>query len=174
MNETLKEMVFGKSAKRCNQLYFELTHNDSLIPTKREEDGGYDIYPAFDEDYIKIRQGEIKMIPTGIKSAFPAEYVILLRERGSTGSKGWSLRAGVIDSGYRGEWFVAINNTTNKPMVIAKEPEQFDDERIIVRGYDKAIAQAIMTNAIHLPTSLVSDIDDFKSKRGDNKLGSTD
>jgi len=174
LNETLKEMVFGKNAKRCNQLYFQLIHDDALLPTKRDEDAGYDVYPAFDEDYIKIRQGEVKMIPTGIKSAFPSQYVMLLRERGSTGSKGWSLRAGVIDSGYRGEWFIAINNTTNKPMVIAKEPEKFDDERLIVRGYDKAIAQAVMTHAIDLPTKLVNDIDNFKSDRGDRKLGSTD
>ena len=155
-------------------LNIELIHPDAKLPTKRIEDGGYDIYPAFDSESLFIQPGEIELIPTGIKSAFPKEFVGLIRERGSTGSKGWSARAGVIDSGYRGEWFIAINNTTNKPKVITKTPSKFDENEYTIRDYNKAIAQVLFPRVTHLETQQVDNIDTFDSERGENKLGSTD
>ena len=71
------------------------------IPTKRVEDAGYDIYADFEEDYIIVPPHKTKMIPTGIASACDTDYCFILKERGSTGSKGIAQRCGVIDSGYR-------------------------------------------------------------------------
>ena len=93
---------------------------NAIIPSKRYEDMGFDIYACFDEDYITIKPHETKLIPTGITSSCSPEYGFLLKERGSTGSKGIALRAGVIDSGYRGEWFVGLTNTTDKVIFISK------------------------------------------------------
>ena len=93
---------------------------NAIIPSKRYEDMGFDIYACFDEDYIEIKPHETKLIPTGIASSCSPEYGFLLKERGSTGSKGIALRAGVIDSGYRGEWFVGVTNTTEEYMYISK------------------------------------------------------
>ena len=99
---------------------FAKVHPNAIIPSKRDEDMGFDIYACFDEDYIVINPHETKLIPTGIASACDSDYGFLLRERGSTGSKGIALRAGVIDSGYRNEWFVGVTNTTNKLLIISK------------------------------------------------------
>ncbi|MBQ8570293.1 MAG: dUTP pyrophosphatase [Kiritimatiellae bacterium] len=99
---------------------FAKVRPDAKIPSKRVEDMGFDIYACFDEDYIKIGPNETKLIPTGIASSCDAGYGFVLRERGSTGSKGIALRAGVIDSGYRNEWFVGLTNTTNCTLYISK------------------------------------------------------
>lgn len=103
-----------------NELIWAKVKPDAIIPTKRDEDAGYDIYPCFEEDYIIIPSHETKMIPTGIASAFTDDYVAILKERGSTGTKGMAQRCGVIDSGFRNEWLCPITNTTDKPIIISK------------------------------------------------------
>ena len=45
-------------------------HEDVILPTKRDEDGCYDLYAYFEEPAFTIPSGTIKLIPTGIKSAF--------------------------------------------------------------------------------------------------------
>ena len=107
-----------------NELYFAKVKDGATIPSKRVEDGGYDVYACFEEDYIVIQSHETKLIPTGLASAVSSDYVILLRERGSNGSKGIGQRAGVIDSGYRNEWFVPLTNTTTKTVTISKLPKE--------------------------------------------------
>ena len=97
---------------------------NAIIPSKRDEDMGFDIYACFNEDYIAINPHETKLIPTGIASSCDADYGFILKERGSTGSKGIAIRCGVLDSGYRGEWFVGLTNTTNHTLFITKLSEK--------------------------------------------------
>lgn len=148
------------------------------FPSKRKEDAGYDIYPYFSQQYIKIDPHQTVMIPTGLKSSLPKSYYIQLAERGSIGSKGAALRCGVIDSGYRGEWFVPITNTTNRLMFIAKDPEyikfHFGDD-CIVFPYAKAICQAIIMPSYNTKWRRVSSVafEKYESERGVGKLGSS-
>lgn len=107
-----------------NELLWAKVRPDSIIPTKRDEDAGYDIYPCFEEDLIVIPSHETKMISTGIASAFSENYVMILKERGSTGTKGIAQRCGVLDSGFRNEWFVPITNTSSKTLIISKITEE--------------------------------------------------
>lgn len=107
-----------------NDLYFAKLRPDAIIPTKRDEDAGYDIYPCFDEELLVIKPGETKLIPTGIASAFHKSKYIQIEERSSTGSKGIKKSAGVIDSGYRGEWKIAITNASNVSLIIGKPSEE--------------------------------------------------
>lgn len=92
----------------------------AVVPTRDPENAGFDVYACFDQGYMRIRPHETVMIPTGICSAFPLNLVGILKERGSTGTKGMEQRSGVIDSGYRGEWFVPITNGTNEDILIIK------------------------------------------------------
>mgnify|MGYP000734891585 FL=1 len=71
----------------------------AVIPTKRDEDAGFDIYADFEDDFIIIDPHTTTLIPTGIASACDVDYCFILKERGSTGSKGIAQRCGVIDSG---------------------------------------------------------------------------
>ena len=165
------------------KIVFSKVREDAKIPSKRVEDAGYDIYACFDEDYIVIEPSQSIFVPTGIASAFPNNYVALLRERGSTGSKQMALRCGVIDAGFRGEWKVAINNTSEQQIVIVKakfveeNPSHFENmkEYCTVYPYEKAIAQFIFTNAFHAEIIEIphEKLEQIKSERGTGMLGSS-
>lgn len=147
----------------------------AIIPSKRDEDAGYDIYACIDEDII-IPPNETVMVPTGIASAFDPGYVAILKERGSTGSKGIGLRCGVVDSGYRGQWFVALTNHTNKGIKLVVEERPASYLHGITYPVSKAIAQAVF---VAVPDSKVEEITpeelvNIKSERGAGKLGSSE
>lgn len=170
MNNTVKV----KFAKVCS---------DAIIPSKRDEDMGFDIYACFDEDYIVINPHETKLIPTGIASACDSGYGFLLFERGSTGSKGVARRCGVIDSGYRNEWFVGLTNTTNKVMFISKLSEAETYKKYygdimpesFVYPYSKAIVQALVAPVPKTEVEELSydDLKNIESERGMGALGSS-
>lgn len=180
---------------------FAKVRPNAIIPSKRDEDMGFDIYACFNEDYVVINPHETKLIPTGIASSCGAEYGFVLRERGSTGSKGIALRAGVIDSGYRNEWFVGLTNTTNKILYISKFDKRetikrdfqkseyagvLDDEYILLSDkeiddmmilypYSKAIAQALVIPVPEVNAEEISyeELENIPSERGFGALGSS-
>lgn len=162
---------------------FAKVRPDAIIPSKRDEDMGFDIYACFDEDYMVIRPHETKLIPTGIASACDPEYGFIVFERGSTGSKGIARRCGVIDSGYRNEWFIGLTNTTNKIMFISKLSEQetyndfYGDVMLesFVYPYSKAIAQALVTPVpkVKVEELAYGALQEIKSERGMGALGSS-
>lgn len=167
------------------KIYFAKTNPKAIIPSKREEDAGYDIYPCIDKDIV-IQPHTTVMIPTGIASACPNDYFFKLVERGSSGSKGIAQRCGVIDSGYRDTWFVPVTNTNDYPIVIPAEEDckyiKFSTDNykrtntyFIVYPFKKAIAQAILlpvpkTKIIEIP---YNDLMKIESERGIGKLGSS-
>lgn len=159
------------------KVYFAKMREGAVIPSKRVEDGAFDIYACFDEDYIEIAPQETKMIPTGLASAFSPLYVAILKERGSTGTKGMGQRAGVVDSGYRGEWFVPITNHNAQTLVIMKATcKAFEGrEDVIIYPYEKGISQCIMVEVPQLSTEEISyeALLEFKSERGAGCLGSS-
>ncbi|NRU52617.1 dUTP pyrophosphatase [Clostridium beijerinckii] len=162
-----------------NTLIFAKTSETAKIPTKDEENMGYDIYADFHEEYMLINPHETKMIPTGICSACSEDYAIVLKERGSTGTKGIAQRCGVIDSGYRGEWFVPITNTTNNPIaIIKKENEELIDDLSldhIIYPYEKAICQAVVLPVPKMNVKEISleELKSIPSKRGEGNRGSS-
>lgn len=158
-----------------NEVYFAKVKEGGQIPSKSREDMGYDIYACFDQEELTIQPGEIVLIPTGIASACSCKYGFLLQERGSTGTKGMAQRCGVIDSGYRGEWFVPINNTSNKTIIIKKNLQTPMNPDVTVYPYTKAICQAIVVGVPSMNVSEVSygDLLIISSDRGMGKLGSS-
>lgn len=176
-----EEMFADLVAIEENTILFARVNPKATIPSKEEENGGYDIYACFEEDFILIQPHEIKMIPTGIASAFDSKYVMILKERGSSGTKGMATRCGVIDSGYRGEWFVPINNTTNKSIIISKLSEEelksqgVDITSSIVYPYTKGICQAILVPVpkVEVREVPLDKLKGIKSQRGEGALGSS-
>lgn len=155
---------------------------DAKIPFKREEDAGYDIYGVFDEEFKLLKPGETYLTPTGIAVEIPQNWVLYIAERGSTGSKGIAKRAGIVDSGYRGEIFVALNNTSQKPIVFAKEEgmklAEFLEENNILKEettiypQSKAIAQALLLHVPHVEVEEVEELDST-SQRKEGIIGSS-
>lgn len=158
-------------------IYFAKVRDNAIIPSKRVEDGAFDIYACFEEAYKVIEPHQTLLISTGIASAFSSEYVAILKERGSTGTKGMGQRAGVVDSGYRGEWFVPITNHNNKPLIIMKEdcPEIENFKDAIIYPYEKAISQCMMVRVPQLSITEIAyeDLLKFESERGIGSLGSS-
>ena len=161
----------------ATKILFAKVKPDAIIPTKREEDAGFDIYSLFDEENIVINPHETKMIPTGLATAFDSKYVAILKERGSTGIKGIGQRSGVVDSGYRNEIFVPITNHNDKPLIITKETNQTTLEILaedyIIYPYSKAICQMILLELPQLQTKEISyeELKNIKSERGMTCLG---
>lgn len=102
------------------EIIFAKVKENAIIPSKEEENAGFDIYACWDgvekKDKI-IKPHTTKLIPTGIACALPINYYFQVEERGSTGSKGIKKSAGVVDSGYRGEIFIAISNVNDKYLI---------------------------------------------------------
>ena len=159
------------------KIKFAKIKDKAIIPSKRDEDAGYDIYACLDRPYMVIMPHETKMIPTGIASACDKDYCFILKERGSTGTKGIAQRCGIIDSGYRNEWFVPVTNTSNKLLIIGDEfkREEFEEYDVIFYPTTKAICQALI---ISVPSSEVEEVSydelvKISSERGMGALGSS-
>lgn len=103
-----------------NDLLFAKVKPNATIPSKDDENAGYDIYACFEEDYMVIPPHSTKLIPTGIATCVSNKYYLQVHERGSTGSKGMKYGAGVVDSSYRGEVFVCLNNINSVEIIISK------------------------------------------------------
>lgn len=163
--------------KAMVDIYFAKIKEDAQIPCKESENAGYDIYACFDEEYMVINPHETKIIPTGIKSAVCEDYYFQIFERGSTGTKGIGQRCGVIDSGYRGEWFIPVtNHNSDKSIVIAKEDANVSGfEDCIIYPYKKAICQAVLLPVPKTRVNIVSEeeIMAMESQRGEGALGSS-
>lgn len=157
---------------------FAKVRPSAKIPTKRDEDAGWDIYADFIEDWIEIPPHSNKLIPTGIASAYDPDWGIVLRERGSTGVKNLKVSAGVLDSGFRNEWFVCLYNGNDKPLCIAKylDGEQSpENKNAIIYPYSKAIAQMLVVPVpkVNIEEISYEDLQKIPSERGMGQLGSS-
>ncbi len=159
------------------KLYFAKLRPGAVIPSKREEDAGYDIYACFDEDYVIIPPHHTVRVSAGLVSAFSPDYYLQLQERGSTGTKGIAQRCGVIDSGFRNEWFIPMTNVNDKTVVIVKKEaaERFAGQDVILYPYEKAICQAVLLPVpkTEVVEKTVEEIRAMESLRGLGELGSS-
>ena len=89
-----------------------LTDN-AIVPAKDDAtDAGIDVYT--NETYT-LAPGEVHAFSTGVAVEFPSGCAALIWDRSGLGSKGIHRLAGVIDSGYRGEWKIVLVNLTSEP-----------------------------------------------------------
>lgn len=156
-------------------IIFAKVRPTAIIPSKESENAGYDIYANFEQETIIVKPHTVELIPTGIASAVEPKWYLEVKERGSTGSKNIARRAGVIDSGYRGEIFVAIANDNDIPVVITKNVDLFNSDNAIVYPYEKAIAQLVL---LPVPDAEVieysyEELMKIPSIRGTGKVGSS-
>lgn len=163
------------------KIFFSKIRPDAVIPSKREEDAGYDVYACLETDWVEYAPHQTQPLPTGIASACSPDYYFHIGERGSTGAKGISKRAGIIDSGYRGEWFVMLTNLNDvplyfvKPEAEAKLRETLGDREAILYPTSKAVCQVMLlpvpkTEVEELPLEALLQV---QSERGAGKLGSS-
>ncbi len=157
------------------EIKFAKLKNNAIIPSKRDEDGCFDIYGVITNDIV-IEPHKIAMIPTGLCSAFSKRYRIGFRERGSNTKSGLKVNAGQIDSGYRGEWFVSLYNSNNNTVIITNTVKEVTiiSDTILV-PITKALAQFAIEKVpkTKVVETSIDDILKIKSERGLGKLGSS-
>lgn len=157
-------------------LYFFKADSRAIIPSKRDEDAGYDVYMLPTKEAVIIMPGETYLADTGLRSAFEKDYVLIGKERGSTGTKGLRFGAGVFDSGYRNNLLIPINNTNNVPIVLLPEGHKYtEDDNSLIYHQEKAIGQLLL---IPLAKAKLKEVDEetfnsFTSERGMGRLGSS-
>lgn len=165
--------ITDKNKKESDIVYFAKTKPNAIIPSKREEDGNYDLYACIDEPVIILPHTN-KLIPTGIASVFNSKYRIGFRERGSNTKSNLIVMAGQIDSGYRGEYFVSLFNGNDIPVELTNiitEVEKTED--FIKVPASKAVCQFAVEPVpdVKIKEITYNQIQEFKSDRGISCLG---
>ena len=139
-----------------DKIYFAKMKEGAVIPTKREEDAGYDLYACFDEDFFVIEAGKTRAIPTALAVAYSEKYYAQIEERSSMAKLGIKKSGGVMDSGYRGEYLIVTYNTNDKPFVISKKTaeeigesfvvdgKKYDTSKVILYPHTKAICEMVL------------------------------
>ena len=123
-----------------------------------KEAAGADLYACLEES-VSIAPGQTVFIPTGLAMALPRGYVGLVYARSGLACKqdlAPANKVGVVDSDYRGEFFVPMRNHGAQPQTI--EPGE-------------RIAQFILTpylTAQFFETETLTD-----TARGEGGFGST-
>ena len=133
--------------------------------SKRDEDAGYDLYANMLDDPLFLPKKTISHVKTGLHVKIPDGYVGIIKERSSYPFKKvrFSVRGGVIDSGYSGEIIVFLENTSDTGISLPS---------------DKAIAQLVVVpiydGAVHHCHSRDLFMEHFAGKkRLDGRAGST-
>lgn len=131
----------------------------------RDGDAGFDIrsaenvrIPGLLEWLYGTAIKDRAWVHTGLHVEIPDGYVGLIRDRSSMAQMGWYTHAGVVDSSYRGEILVLIQNSDLEPLDIM--------------AGDK-IAQLIIVPYFSQPVQMVELNELKQTERGDKGFGST-
>ena len=157
-------------------IQFAKIRDGAVIPSKRDEDSDYDLYACFEENEFIIPAFSTRLIPTGLISAFDENLGVKFEERGSNTKWGGIVQAGVIDSGYRGEWLCAIYNGNPVPVHLSKSVQEVQrTEEMVLVPYSKAICQFHVREILKTGIQELSkdEILSRVSQRGAGKLGSS-
>lgn len=162
-------------------IYWDILNLNAKMPTKRDEDAGFDIYSDSAEDII-LKPNETKFFSTGLRSAFPSNFWIEIKERGSTGAVGLSVRSGVIDSGYRGEWKIMLTNVNKYPVIFSHTVDKVtyikgkifkNKVKKVIYPLSKAIAQAVVIPLPHIECRPWDETQIAASERGQTGWGAS-
>lgn len=104
------------------KITFKKTDDLAMIPERATPgSAGLDIFACLHES-VTLEPGEIKMIPTGLTAETDcSDVALLIYPRSGLSTKfGVSLAncVGVVDSDYRGDWFIPLINHGSKPFTV--------------------------------------------------------
>jgi dUTP pyrophosphatase len=180
--EQLVKKVARKQKSSLPTVFFAKVKPEGIIPSKRDEDAGYDIYACVEPQEVEGKlvheiicpAFKTTLVPTGIAMALPkTHYFNTKHERGSTGKISMSVLSGVIDSGYRGELFIAITPLHKDVLISSEVTETEVNEDFIIYPYSKAIAQGTieLVPQVNIEEITFEELQSIESERGATKLG---
>lgn len=167
------------------EIRWHKTCPEAIIPTKRSEDAGFDIYTIKEKILLPH---ETELFPTGLQAAATPGWWLVAKDRGSTGSRGIQTGSGIIDNGFRGEIWIVLTNINDFPIVFDSRAEKISikEDRVLVYGksYEKVMYYPIskaIAQIIPIPQPEVNsyEVDDeeweqnyaHNSERGTSQLG---
>lgn len=130
-------------------------HEDAVVPFyAKHGDAGFDLTTT---EELRLPPFTYGKVPTGLAFEIPEDYEIQVRPRSGVTSKSWiRVQLGTVDSGYRGEVSVMVDNPSKFPVIIPK-------------GF--RIAQGVVNK---LPNVRLMEVDELgTSERGAGGFGST-
>ncbi len=160
------------------EVFIEICREDAVLPKYANPgDAGMDVYAAVE---VVIGPGETAVVPTGLKLAIPEGYEIQVRPRSGLSLK-TPLRLpnspGTIDSGYRDELGIIVNNISDGSSPDNSEKPYTLDEKgnkkgtYIIRKGDR-IAQIVLQEVPRIVFTKVAAVKDIGNDRGGG-FGST-
>lgn len=163
------------------EVFVELCREDAILPEYANPgDAGMDVFAAED---ITIEPGQTVIIPTGLKLAIPEGYEIQVRPRSGI-SLNTPLRIvnspGTIDSGYRNELGIIMNNSSN---IISEDTIKSSSEIFTLESKGNKmgtykikkgdrVAQIVLQEVPKIKFTLVKSVKDIGEDRGGG-FGST-
>lgn len=182
-----------------NELFFAKTMESAIIPTKRDEDAGYDVYAGDRSKTIVIAPNSLGTIDSGIATAYSDKYSTISFDKSGYGSKNLKICGGVYDSGYRGPYYINLANmNSDKYFILSTQNEDeiensqyfnlekreftneynencIEKEKCIIKDINKAITQILV---LPIPKMQVQELTyeellKIESKRGTGWCGSS-
>jgi dUTP pyrophosphatase len=137
------------------QLKVKKTHKDAVLPFyAKAGDAGFDLVTT---EEVRLEPFSFGKAPIGLAFELPEGYELQIRNRSGVTSKSWlRVQLGTVDSGYRGEVSVMVDNPSDFPVTIPK-------------GF--RIAQGVVNK---LPNVRIMEVEELgTSERGAGGFGST-
>jgi len=147
--------LISESPKVGLKVKIKKLYSDSIIPNYAyADDAGMDLYAT---ETVEIPSGSRAKIGTGISIELPEGYVSLIWDKsGVSIKKGLKTLGGVIDAGYRGEYFVGVANISKESLVVSK---------------GEKIAQLLIQKVEKINFEVADELSE--SERGEKTLGSS-
>lgn len=160
------------------EVFVEICREGAILPKYANPgDAGMDVYAAED---ITVKPGETIVVPTGLKLAIPEGYELQIRPRSGLSLK-TPLRIpnspGTIDSGYRDELGILVNNNSetdceqNAEMLFTLDEKGNKKGTYIIRKGDR-IAQMVLQVVPRMELTAVDSVNGIGTDRGGG-FGST-
>jgi dUTP pyrophosphatase len=130
-------------------------HKDAIVPFyAKQGDAGFDLVTT---EKVVIPPHSYGKAPIGLAFELPEGYELQIRPRSGVTSKTWlRVQLGTVDSGYRGEVSILVDNPSQFPITIEK-------------GY--RLAQGVVNE---LPNVRLIEVEELgASERGEGGFGST-
>jgi dUTP pyrophosphatase len=158
------------------EVFVEICREGAILPKYANPgDAGMDVYAA---EEVIVKPGETAVVPTGLKLAIPEGYEIQVRPRSGLSLK-TPLRIpnspGTIDSGYRDELGIIINNSSdclqNEDILLTPDEKGNKKGTYIIRKGDR-IAQIVLQVVPRMELKTVASVKGIGTDRGGG-FGST-
>ena len=151
-----KHLPTLKSKSKFSEIVtFKKLHPNAKLPKQGTTGSiGFDVYLP---SSITLPPKQITKIPTGLAASFPNTMYLRITDRSSLALQNLSIKGGVVDSDFRGNITILMQNNTEVPITFTQ---------------DQKVAQFIFEKAAVPQIVLAESLDETERKEG--AFGSTD